>query len=89
MTDDEHQAAAAAELAERGRRRRGTAAELAAAVLYGLITLGVTYAVSKPDQVAAWIERARARPPLPAGEARARRLIAELRSDLAQIERGW
>lgn len=70
------------------RRGRGRGSELAAAIIYGIITLGVTYAVSKPDQLALLIERVRARPPMPASEARARRLLAELRADLAAIERG-
>lgn len=78
MSED-HQAAPA---------RRGRGADLAAAIIYGLITLGVSYAVARPDQVALLAERIRARPPMPAAEARARRLIAELRADLAQIERG-
>lgn len=92
MTSEEHDRNSSPQTAPLGlgqpERRRGRGGELAAAIIYGIITLGVTYAVSKPDQLALLVERLRARPPMPAAEARARRMIAELRADLAQIERG-
>jgi hypothetical protein len=79
-------------MSDQEQPRTRTAAEVAvneavSTLVYIAVTLAVSAAILKRDAVTRLWRRLRHRPVTPA-EARARRLTAELRRDLATIEHG-